>query len=291
VEISGRVNPLAAELFVDIKASARDIELPPLSAYSAKYAGYGIEKGKLSMDVKYFIENRKLSAENRVVLDQLTFGDKVESPTATKLPVLLAVALLKDRNGVIDIDLPISGSIDDPQFSVGGLIVRVIVNLLVKVVTSPFALIGSLVGGGEELSYVEFAPGSAQVGADAQAKLQSIGKALADRPALKLDIAGRVDPEADREGLRKASLERQVRAQKAKELGKAADAADVAVDAAEYPKYLAAAYRAADFPKPRNVIGFVKDLPVPEMETLLLSHASATDEDLRRLAYERAHSV
>ncbi|MBS1163708.1 MAG: ATPase involved in pili bisis [Burkholderiaceae bacterium] len=243
------------------------------------------------MDVKYFIENRKLSAENRVVLDQLTFGEKVESPTATKLPVLLAVALLKDRNGVIDIDLPISGSIDDPQFSVGGLIVRVIVNLLVKVVTSPFALIGSLVGGGEELSYVEFAPGSAQLGADAQAKLQSIGKALADRPALKLDIAGRVDPEADREGLRKASLERQVRAQKAKELGKAADAADVAVDAAEYPKYLTAAYRAADFPKPRNVIGFVKDLPVPEMETLLLTHASATDEDLRRLANERAQSV
>jgi len=201
------------------------------------------------------------------------------------------VALLKDRSGVIDIDLPISGSIDDPQFSVGGLIVRVIVNLIVKVVTSPFALIGSLVGGGEELSYVEFAPGSAQLGADAQAKLQSIGKALADRPALKLDIAGRVDPDADREGLRKASLERQVRAQKAKELGKAADAADVAVDAAEYPKHLTAAYRAADFPKPRNVIGFVKDLPVPEMETLLLTHASAADEDLRRLANERAQSV
>jgi hypothetical protein len=291
LEISGRVNPLAAELLVDIKASARDIELPPLSPYSAKYAGYGIEKGKLSMDVKYFIENRKLSAENRVVLDQLTFGEKVDSPTATKLPVLLAVALLKDRNGVIDIELPISGSIDDPQFSVGGLIVRVIVNLIVKVVTSPFALIGSLVGGGEELSYVEFAPGSAQVGPDAEAKLKYIGKALADRPALKLDIAGRVDPEADREGLRKASLERQVRAQKAKELGKAADAADVAVDAAEYPKYLTAAYRAADFPKPRNVIGFVKDLPVPEMEALLLTHAGATDEDLRRLANERAQGV
>jgi hypothetical protein len=291
VEISGRVNPLAPELFVDIKASARDIELPPLSPYSAKYAGYGIEKGKLSMDVKYFIENRKLSAENRVVLDQLTFGEKVDSPTATKLPVLLAVALLKDRNGVIDIDLPISGSIDDPQFSVGGLIVRVIVNLIVKVVTSPFALIGSLVGGGEELSYVEFVAGSAQVGPDSEAKLKNIAKALADRPALRLDIAGRVDPDADREGLRKASLERQVRAQKARELGKAADAADVTVDAAEYTKYLTAAYRAADFPKPRNVIGFVKDLPVSEMETLLLTHASATDEDLRRLANERAQGV
>jgi hypothetical protein len=243
------------------------------------------------MDVKYFIENRKLSAENRVVLDQLTFGEKVDSPTATKLPVLLAVALLKDRNGVIDIDLPISGTIDDPQFSVGGLIIRVIVNLIVKVVTSPFALIGSLVGGGEELAYVEFAPGTAQVGPEAQAKLKNIAKALADRPALKLDIAGRVDPDTDREGLRRTSLERQVRAQKAKELGKAADAADVTVDAAEYPKYLKAAYRAADFPKPRNVLGFVKDLPVPEMETLLLTHAGATDEDLRRLANERAQSV
>ena len=173
LEITGKINPLARDLFLDIKASATDIELPPLSPYSVKYAGYGIERGKLSMKVTYQVENRKLTAENNVYLNQLTFGEKVESPTATKLPVLLAVALLKDRNGVIDINLPVSGSIDDPQFSVGGIIIQVIVNLLVKAVTAPFALIGSMFGGGgEELAYLEFAPGSAQLDAADEAKLE-----------------------------------------------------------------------------------------------------------------------
>ena len=157
-----------SEFSLDLAGKARDIELPPLTPYSVKYAGYGIEKGKLAFDVHYRVENRKLAAENRLVLDQLTFGERVESPTATKLPVLLAVALLKDRHGVIDIQLPISGSLDDPQFSVGGLIVRVIVNLITKAVTAPFALLASAFGGGEELSTLSFAPGSASIAADAK---------------------------------------------------------------------------------------------------------------------------
>ncbi|HEX4885730.1 MAG TPA: DUF748 domain-containing protein, partial [Casimicrobiaceae bacterium] len=122
VEVQGRIHPFAPQLALDLAGKARDIDLPPLTPYSVKYAGYGIEKGKLTFDVRYRVDDRKLSAQNRLVLDQLTFGDRVESPTATKLPVLLAVALLKDARGVIDISLPISGSLDDPQFSVGGLI-------------------------------------------------------------------------------------------------------------------------------------------------------------------------
>ena len=110
VEIHGTVNPFARALTLDLTASARDIDLPPLTPYSAKYAGYGIQKGKLSLEMHYKIDNRKLAASNKLVLDQLTFGDHVESPTATKLPRPLAVALLKDRNGVINLDLPISGS-------------------------------------------------------------------------------------------------------------------------------------------------------------------------------------
>src|SRR4029450_7420360 len=144
LEITGRINPLARNLFLDLKASASDIELSPLSPYSGKYVGYGIEKGKLSRKVKYLIDDRKLTAENSIVLNQLTFGNKVDSPDATKLPVLLAVALLKDRNGVINIDLPVGGSLDDPQFSVGGIVFRALMNLIAKIVTSPFALLGSL---------------------------------------------------------------------------------------------------------------------------------------------------
>ncbi|MFO1364612.1 MAG: DUF748 domain-containing protein [Burkholderiales bacterium] len=292
VEIRGRVNPLAADLFLDLKASARDIELPPMSPYSIKYAGYGIERGKLSVKVEYHIENRKLAAKNNIYLDQLTFGDKVESPTATKLPVTLAVALLKDRNGVIDVNLPISGSLDDPQFSVIGIVFQVIGNLIVKAVTAPFALLGAAFGGGEELAYLEFAPGSAALDDKDAGKLKSIAKALTERPGLKLDVSGRVDPEADRAGLKRASIERKVKAQKFDDLrraGKAPASVDaVTVDPAEYEKYLRRAYGDEKFPKPRNALGFARDLPVPEMEKLMLAHASVTDEDLRALANARA---
>jgi hypothetical protein len=247
------------------------------------------------MNVAYKVENRKLTAENNVILNQLTFGAKVDSPSALKLPVLFAVSLLQDRNGVIDINLPISGSIDDPKFSVGGIIWQVIVNLLVKAVTAPFALIGSLFGGGEELAYIEFAPGSAALNSTADGKLKNLTRALIDRPALKLDITGRVDAEADREGLKTTSLERKVKAQKLKDTvkgGAAAGALDqVTIEPGEYPKYLAKAYGEEKFPKPRNIIGLAKDLPVPEMEQLMITHAQVTDEDLRQLANQRAQAA
>jgi hypothetical protein len=295
VEILGRVNPLASELFLDIKASAKDIELPPMSPYSIKYAGYGIERGKLSVNVKYLIENRKLTAENNIYLDQLTFGEKVESPTATKLPVTLAVALLKDRNGVIDVNLPISGSLDQPEFSVIGIIFQVIGNLITKAVTAPFALLGSAFGGGEELAYLEYAPGSAALDGEDIGKLKNLSKALTERPGLKIDVAGRVDPEADREGLKRGSIERKVKAEKFDDLrreGKAPASADaVTIEKAEYERYLRRAYDDEKFPKPRNAIGIAKDLPVPEMETLMLTHTQVTDEDLRLLANARAQSA
>jgi hypothetical protein len=295
VEILGSVNPLAPDLFLDIKAAAKDIELPPMSPYSIKYAGYGIERGKLSVKVEYHVESRKLAAKNNIYLDQLTFGEKVDSPTATKLPVTLAVALLKDRNGVIDVNLPISGSLDDPQFSVIGIVFQVIGNLIVKAVTAPFALLGAAFGGGEELAYLEFAPGSAALDGDDVGKLKNLSKALTERPGLKLDVAGRVDPQADREGLKQASIERKVKVQKFDDLrreGKApASAGAVTVEKAEYEKYLRRAYGDERFPKPRNVIGIAKDLPVPEMETLMLTHAQVTDEDLRLLANARAQAA
>ena len=294
VEILGKVNPLAADLFLDLKASAKDIELPPLSPYSVKYAGYGIERGKLSVNVKYLVEHRKLVAENNVYLDQLTFGEKVDSPTATKLPVLLAVALLKDKNGVIDVNLPIGGSLDNPQFSVFGIVIQVIGNLVTKAVTSPFAVLGATFGGGEELAYVEFPPGSARLDADDETKLKSISKALTERPGLKLDVAGRVDPATDREALKRVSVENQLKAIKLKEVGKGGATIkldDVKLEPSEYEKYLTAAYKDAKFPKPRNAIGLAKDLPVPEMEQLMLANAEATDEDLRQLANRRAQAA
>ena len=295
LEIVGKVNPLAKDLFLDLKVDFRDMDLSPLSPYSGRYAGYGIQKGKLTLSLKYHIEKRKLDSENKVFLDQFTFGDTVDSPDATKLPVRLAVALLKDRSGEIHLDLPVTGSIDDPKFSVWGVVWKIIVNLLVKAATSPFALLGAIFGGGEELSYLEFDPGSSVLPASGIAKLGNMVKVLTERPALKLDIEGHVDIEKDREGMRQLLFRRKVAARKLADLAKTGQPApaldNVRVEPAEYPNYLAQAYKVEKFPKPRNFIGMAKDLPVPEMEKLMLTHLQVTDGDLRQLAVERASHV
>ena len=295
LEIVGKINPLAKDLFLDLKVDFRDMDLSPLSPYSGRFAGYGIQKGKLTLSLTYHIEKRKLDSENKVFLDQFTFGDAVDSPDATKLPVRLAVALLKDRSGEIHLDLPVSGSIDDPKFSVWGVVWQIVRNLLVKVATSPFALLGAIVGGGEELSYLEFDPGSSVIPESGTVKLGNLVKVLTDRPALKLDIEGHVDIEMDREGMRQLIFRRKVAAQKLADLaitGQPAPALDnVLVESAEYPKYLARAYKVEKFPKPRNFIGMAKDIPVPEMEKLMLTHIQVTDDILRQLAVDRASRV
>lgn len=292
--IAGKLNPLKGDLYLDINAAVHGMELAPLSPYSSKYAGYGIEKGKLTFEVAYQLENRKLNAQNRLVLDQLTFGDRVDSPTATKLPVQLAVALLRDRNGVIDINLPIGGSLDDPQFSVGGLIVKVIVNVITKAITAPFALLGSLFGGGEELGWLEFDPGFSVIPPAGEAKLKNLTKALHDRPGLKLEIAGHVDPETDREGLKRAAIDRKVRVLKLKDAigkGESVDASTIKVQPEEYAALLSRVYKDEKFPKPRNLIGLQKDLPVEEMEKLMIANGQASDDDLLALGNQRAQVV
>ena len=295
LNVMAKINPLSAKPYLDLQADIKGLELTSFSSYSGKYAGYAIDKGKLSLFVKYKIENDQLEAENRVFLDQLTFGDPVDSPDATKLPVTLAVSLLKNRNGEIDLELPISGSLSDPQFSVGGLVVKVIVNLLVKAVTSPFALLGSMFGSGEEMSNVEFDYGRATITPSTQQRLENLAKALADRPALKLEVEGRVDPERDREGLKSARIDRKVRAAKrddlAKQGGDSAATENVEVSEQEYPALLERVYRAEKFPKPRNMIGLVKSLPVDEMEKLMLANSTVDDDDLRALGERRAKAV
>ncbi|WP_167471102.1 DUF748 domain-containing protein [Cupriavidus lacunae] len=302
VNISGKLNPLGEQLFLDIAAKASGVELTRLTPYAAKYAGYPITKGKLTVDVAYKIENGKLDARNHLFLDQLTFGDRVDSPDATKLPVLLAVSLLKDRNGVIDVNLPVSGSLSDPEFSIGGVIVRVIVNLLAKAITSPFSLIASAFGGGgEELGYVEFAPGTATLTPVAKDKIAKLGQALNDRPSLRLEISGRIDPATDEAGARRAWLDARVAEQKRREQRASAQAggeagedeageqgAEVKVSKAEYPKYLEQVYKRTSMKKPRNFVGFAKSLPPEEMEKLLMANATVTDADLKRLAEQRA---
>ena len=296
LQISGTLNPLFKPMFLDIKASANGVQLPRLTPYSAKYAGYPITKGKLSMDVQYKIENDKLVAQNDVRIEQLTFGDHVDGPNVTKLPVMLAVSLLKDRDGTINLNLPISGSLSDPQFSIGGIIMRVFVNLIVKAVTSPFALISSMFGsGGEaELNYIEFEPGSSEITADIRKKLDTLGYALHQRPALKIDVMGRADPAVDDAGLRQEVLNRKMRALKRKDViekegqptGK-----DNSLSDADRAKYMEKVYKDEKFKKPRNMVGLAKSLPPEEMQKLIVDNTPVTEDDLRNLAQRRADVV
>ena len=294
LEILGKLNPLVTPLALDITGKVRDLELPPLSPYAIKYSGYGIERGKMSVDVNYVVlPDGQLTAKNKLVLNQLSFGDKAEGSTAS-LPVKLAVALLADRNGVIDLDLPISGSLNDPQFSLGPVIVKVILNVIAKAITAPFSLLArALGGGGDELATVNFAAGSAQLTPDARAGLDKVAKALAERPALQLTVVGTGSLDAERDAFQREQLAERVRAEKrrqqARQGGAATEPASVGAD--EYPALLKAVYQQSELPKPRNLVGLVKDQPVGEMEKLLLSSIAVSGEDLRQLAVRRGQAV
>lgn len=295
ISIKGSVNPLIEKPALDLTATAHDIELTNLTPYSAKYAGYPITKGKLNVDLHYELANDQLKANNHIFIDQLTFGDHVENDTATRLPVKLAISLLKNTRGQIDVNLPVSGSLSNPEFSVGGLIWRAVLNLIAKAVTSPFSLLAHAFGsGGEDLGYVEFAPGSYRLDDAQQKKLDTVVKMLTEKPSIRLDLIGRVDPAKDTSGLGDAYVERLVRQQKLKDVigqGESIDPMSVKVEPAEYSKYLTRAYKAADFKKPRNLIGLQKTLPDADMKKALAEHAPADDNALRALAQQRAQAV
>ena len=295
IEITGKVNPVAQDLFVDLTVRLRDIELSPLTPYASKYLGYTIEKGKLAMDLKYLIVKKKLDAENKIFFDQLTLGDRVESPEATKLPVKFGISLLKDRKGEIRLDVPVTGRLDDPKFSVFRIVLQVIGNLLVKAATSPFALISALTGGGEQLEFAEFEYGSAEVKDGIVKKLNTIAKALQDRPGIKLDVEGHVDTEKDREALKTLFFQRKIKTQKVKETVKKGQPSvpvdEIKIEPKEYEPYLRKAYKEERFPKPKNFLGLEKEIPVPEMEKLMLTHLQVQEGELRDLARQRAMKV
>ncbi len=297
LQITGKLNPLRDDLYADITVRFADIDLTPLTPYSGTYVGYGIDRGKVSFDLKYTIENKQLNSENKVFIDQLTFGDKIESNKATTLPVRLAVALLKDRKGEIHLDIPVTGRTDDPQFKVWRVVWQIIKNLLVKAATSPFSLLQSAFGGKEDFSVIPFAAGSAHLAEAEKAKLAKIAQALNDRPSLKVDIKGYVDKERDPEGYRAELLNRKMKVEKFLVLvkekrnqpGDSAETMTIAPD--EVSRYLKAVYKKEKFPKPRNILGLEKDLPDGEMRKLILANTQVGEGELKALAAERVGAV
>lgn len=297
IDISGSIDPLAPMASLDITAKANGVELPNLTPYSTKYTGYPIANGTLTVNVHYLLKKQKLTAQNHILIDQLTFGAKVDKPSVLNLPIRLAVALLKDRNGQIKLDIPVSGSLSNPEFSMGGVIMHVLTNLAVKAATSPFSLLAAAVGGSgpnQDYDHVDFAPGWAIITPNDRKRLDTLAKALQSRPAVRISITGCVAPKLDVPGLREAMLRTVIGEQKIKALGDSAAGANPAtirIAPDEYGKYLWRAYKASDFSKPTNFIGMTKSVPQAEMKKLMLEHFKVTDEDLRNLANARAEAV
>jgi hypothetical protein len=188
VDISGEVNVLAAAKYTDIALKFANMELTTFNPYSGKFAGYSISKGKLSTELRYRVEDRKLDAQHHIVIDNLEFGAKTDSKDAAPIPLKLAIALLKDSKGVIDLNLPVGGSLDDPKFRIAPIVWQALIGVLKKIAMAPFAAIGALFGGGDELAYVEFDPGSSVLSAIEGEKLSKVAQGLVERPELKLNI-------------------------------------------------------------------------------------------------------
>ncbi len=332
IEITGRINPLNQNTPTELAVTFRDVDLTPTSPYSGKFLGYRLNRGRLGLQVDYLVSQRQIKAKNVVLLEQFTLGEKVQSPDATKLPVKLAIALLKDRNGKIEIDLPIEGKLDDPDFHFGKVVVHVLVNVITKIVTSPFAALGAVFGGkGEEVSFQDFASGSAELQAAQTQKLDALINGLYERPGLELQIEGSFDPSADGYALRKHKLISKFRQQKWAVLRKGEQARispeQVTFSAEEYAAYLDVAYRAAvaagvptnvvvmNSPRAKTVavkqtvalsspsssekgasILIQKAMAVPETglgqkEQIVLGTIKLADEDLVRLASLRSQNV
>ncbi len=297
LKISGKINPLAKDLFLDMEIAFSEIELSPLTPYSGTYLGYSIDRGKLSLALKYKVEQNNLTAENRVFLDQFTFGERIESGKATSLPLRLGVALLKDRNGEIHLDLPLSGRTDSPRFSIWGLVGQVLKNLLVKAATSPLALLQASIGGGADFSSIAFASGTSRISGSEEEKLRSLVKALTERPGIRLEVTGFADRDRDPEGFKNELLLKKMKNEKflslAKEKRESGGLSHEAMEIppAEYSKWLKAVYEKEKFPRPRTVVGILKALPDDEMKKLILANTSVGEQQLRGLARERAVTV
>jgi hypothetical protein len=248
------------------------------------------------------LPNGQLTASNQVVLNQLAFGDKVDG-APNSLPVKLAVALLADRNGVIDINLPISGSLNDPQFRLGPVIVKVIVNLIGKALTAPFTLLASAFGSSsDELSQVAFAPGSDRLLPQARGTLDKVAQALTQRPALKMTVVGTANLEVEREAFKRLRLQALLQAEKRRAqvtAGQVPTASDTApaeslpdpAQAAQASELLQQLFARSEITKPRDLAGKALALAPPDMEALLLANIPVDAQSMRDLALRRSVAV
>jgi len=295
LDIVGRISPLTQKQFLDLNISFKDIELTRFSPYSAKYIGYEIEKGKLVLDLNYQIDGNALEANNRFFLDQFTLGEKVDSEDATSLPVALAISLLKNSEGQIDLDVPITGNLDDPEFRFSVAFLKILGNLIMKVVTSPFKALGAVFGGGEELGFVNFEYGSDAIPENQIQKINKLIEILEKKKELNLEIKGTYDRIADGGALRKKEYDTFIKSEKLKKISTKGtpelSPEKVTLLPEERESAVLRAYELSDFPKPREEDGKEKQISIEEKEKLLLTHVDINERHLEELAITRAENI
>ncbi|MDI3275298.1 DUF748 domain-containing protein [Pseudomonas sp. AL03] len=299
VTIKGSVNPFDPMASLDITTSFKRVELTTLTPYSGKFAGYRIRKGRLNLDLHYLITKGQLKAENKVVVEQLQLGEKVDSPDAVSLPLKLAIALLKDIDGKISIELPVTGDLNNPQFSIMPIVWQTLRNLIVKAAAAPFKMIGGLVSGGgsEDLGTVSFAPGSSDLSKDAEGSLVKLSQALKERPALRLEIEGTAAASSDGPLIAEQRLEREYQYNYYKMLQRRGDkvpaqASLLQVPDSEKGSLLEGIYRTRlKTQPPAEWKDLGKEERTAKMREGVIKFWSSSDVLLRQLGQERASSI
>ncbi|VVM47200.1 hypothetical protein PS645_00550 [Pseudomonas fluorescens] len=299
VTIKGAVNPFDPMASLDIATSFKRVELTTLTPYSGKFAGYRIRKGRLNLDLHYLITKGQLKAQNKVVVEQLQLGEKVDSPDATSLPLKLAIALLKDVDGKISIELPVTGDLNNPQFSVMPIVWQTLRNLIVKAAAAPFKMIGGLVrgGGSEDLGTVSFAPGSSELNKDAEGSLIKLSQALKERPALQLEIEGTAAARSDGPLIANERLEREYQYNYYKMLQRRGDKVPAQASLLEVPEgekgpLLEGIYRTRlKTQPPAEWKDLGKEERTAKMREGVIAFWSSSEVLLRQLGQDRASSI
>ncbi|MHC8368599.1 DUF748 domain-containing protein [Pseudomonas sp. ZT5P21] len=299
VTIKGSVNPFDPMASLDIATSFKRVELTTLTPYSGKFAGYRIRKGRLNLDLHYLITKGQLKAENKVVVEQLQLGEKVDSPDATSLPLKLAIALLKDVDGKISIELPVTGDLNNPQFSVMPIVWQTLRNLIVKAAAAPFKMIGGLVtgGGSEDLGTVSFAAGSSDLSKEAEASLVKLSQALKERPALRLEIEGTAAASSDGPLIAEQRLEREYQYNYYKMLQRRGDKVPAQASLLQVPDgekgpLLEGIYRTRlKNQPPAEWKDLGKEERTAKMRADVIKFWSSSDVLLRQLGQDRASSI
>ncbi|MCK9797873.1 DUF748 domain-containing protein [Pseudomonas sp. MAFF 302030] len=299
VTIKGSVNPFDPMAALDIATSFKRVELTTLTPYSGKFAGFRIRKGRLNLDLHYMITKGQLKAENKLVVEQLQLGEKVDSPDAVDLPIRLAVALLKDTDGKISIELPISGDLNNPQFSVMPIVWQTLRNLVLRAAQAPFKFIGGLIGGGgaQDLGNVSFAPGSSELSKESESALTTLSKALKERPTLRLEIEGTSAQSSDGPFIAEQRLEREYQYNYYKMLQRRGDKVPAQASLLQVPEnekapLLEGIYRTRlKQQPPAEWAQLGRDERSAKLREGVIQFWSSSDVLLRQLGQERASSI